>query len=73
MGEAFALCDGRNTYDFSTRQGRKELWHRYEWNIRGENRDPILATHKCHSPMTPFAAPPPQTRKAAADDDTPPF
>jgi hypothetical protein len=74
LGEAFALIDGRATYDFGNGPGRKELWHRYEWNITAPRRDPVLATHKCHKPMAPFAAPTcTPTRKAATDDDLPPF
>jgi hypothetical protein len=75
LGEAFALVTGRSTYCFADDQGRKILWHRYAWNIKAERQWPVLATHKCGQPMTPFAAPlPTNTRKAATgDDDTPPF
>lgn len=74
LGEAYALVQGRSTYCFADDNGRKILWHRYHWNIKAARRWPVLATHKCHSPMTPFAAPLTETttRKATADD-TPPF
>lgn len=73
LGEAYALVQGRTTYCFADDNGRKILWHRYEWNIKAPRRWPVLATHKCRQPMTPFAAPQPAPRKATVNDDTPPF
>lgn len=73
LGEAFALVQGRSTYDLTNGDGRKELWHRYAWNIRAARRHPVLAAHRCNSPMAPFAAPTKPAREATVDDDAPPF
>jgi hypothetical protein len=74
FGEAVALLQGRFTYDLTSCNGRKELWHRYSWNI-GKFTDPVLAAHRCGQPMNAFTAPLPEPLHAgkAAADDVPPF
>lgn len=69
LGEAQALMQGRGTYDLIAAKGRREIWHRAEWNITTARRGPVFPAHQCHGPALdpapPTGAPSPPTRPTA--------
>ncbi|MFC3980191.1 hypothetical protein [Streptosporangium jomthongense] len=71
MGEAIALLQGRATYDLVGNAQKKELEHRYEWHIRNPRRYPVLAAHKCGSPLPAIPARAPEILTEAESNDAP--
>jgi len=55
LGEAFALLDGRPTFDLSDAAGRKELTYRAPEQIGGPRKYPVLAAHRCGQSLHAFA------------------
>jgi hypothetical protein len=60
LGEATALIAGAWTYDLIPARGRQlELHHRNLWNIAGQRRWPVHATHMCGITWPADTDPPP--------------
>lgn len=72
LGEAVALMQGRKTYDLIPGIKRREIWPRETAHIQQPRRFPVLATHKCGTPLHAFATPTPK-RKDVTANDRPPF
>lgn len=71
IGEALALIQGRATYDLVGDSRKKELEYRYEWHIRKPRKYPVLAAHKCDSPLPTVPAQVPDILVEAEDDRVP--